>query len=55
MTLIKLVEEYKETYPVALILDYFGVKCSAFYLHNWRNLTKDSVTDIVKNGLGIIK
>ena len=20
-----------------------------FYLHNWRNLTKDSMTDIVKN------
>ena len=25
------------------------LKSETFYLHNWRNLTKDSITDIVKN------
>ena len=25
------------------------LKSETFYLHNWRNLTKDSITDIVKS------
>ena len=25
------------------------LKSETFYLHNWRNLTQDSITDIVKN------
>ena len=25
------------------------LKSKTFYLHKWRNLTKDSITDIVKN------
>ena len=25
------------------------LKSETFYLHTWRNLTKDSITDIVKN------
>lgn len=25
------------------------LKSETFYLHKWRNLTKDSITDIVKN------
>ena len=25
------------------------LKSEPFYLHKWRNLTKDSITDIVKN------
>ena len=25
------------------------LKSEAFYLHNWRNLNRDSITDIVKN------
>lgn len=25
------------------------LKSETFYLHNWRNLTKDSITDIIKN------
>ena len=25
------------------------LKFETFYLHKWRNLTKDSITDIVKN------
>ncbi|WP_242259061.1 IS3 family transposase [Streptococcus thoraltensis] len=27
------------------------LKSETFYLHNWRNLTKDSITDIVKNDI----
>ena len=27
----------------------FVLKSETFYLHKWRNLTKDSITDIVKN------
>ncbi|SQF39340.1 integrase [Streptococcus ferus] len=25
------------------------LKSEIFYLHNWRNLTKDSITDVVKS------
>ena len=28
---------------------YSVLKYETFYLHKWRNLTKDSITDIVKN------
>ena len=28
---------------------YSVLKFETFYLHKWRNLTKDSITDIVKN------
>ena len=27
------------------------LKSETFYLHHWRNLTKDSITDIVKNDI----
>ena len=82
VSLIKLVEEYKKTCAVSIILECFGVKRSTFiagnrcknsqkrgeiadngciewfhsvlksetfYLHKWRNITEDSLTDIVKN------
>ncbi|WP_143927791.1 IS3 family transposase [Streptococcus dysgalactiae] len=26
-----------------------ALKTETFYLHNWRNLTKDNITDIFKN------
>ncbi|WP_412103288.1 IS3 family transposase [Streptococcus mutans] len=28
-----------------------ALKSETFYLHHWRNLTKDSITDIVKNDI----
>ncbi|WP_438832565.1 IS3 family transposase [Streptococcus pluranimalium] len=46
----------KEAYSVETKLaciEWFHsvLKSETFYLHNWRNLTKDSITDIVKNDI----
>ncbi|HFI0064487.1 TPA: IS3 family transposase [Streptococcus suis] len=51
VSLIKLVEEYKESYPVSIILDCFGVKRSTFY--RWKAegekpIPKDKVVEKIE-------
>ena len=40
VSLIKLVEEYKKTCPVSIVLECFGVKHSTFY--RWKHECKNS-------------